>query len=237
MSEVMGEGLAYGDGDPEKLGYEYLIDRARSGTVVVLLPSTGEQGEAALACTTSVSSPKTTSSSWWTPTPPCGQPAWCIWPATHTPTAGTRVVGRATALPSRDERHRGPCVRRAVGLSAVECSRDQRDRDDGDAAAERKPCIDGRRERMETPRTRARRSRPGRGRTDSECSREPSFSQRNLPLRCAPGSRTYVFRRGGLAAVIRRLNPSCARCASCGGYTGRAQVASAPGLISNAGAA
>jgi hypothetical protein len=52
VSEVMGEGLAYGDGDPEKLGYEYLIDRARSGTVVVLLPSTGEHGVGALTCTT-----------------------------------------------------------------------------------------------------------------------------------------------------------------------------------------
>jgi hypothetical protein len=52
MSEVMGEGLAYGEGDPEKLGYEYLIDRARSGTVVVLLPSVDEYGEGALACTT-----------------------------------------------------------------------------------------------------------------------------------------------------------------------------------------
>lgn len=52
MSEVMGEGLAYGEGDPEKLGYEYLIDRARSGTVVVLLPSIDEHGEDALACTT-----------------------------------------------------------------------------------------------------------------------------------------------------------------------------------------
>jgi len=52
VSEVKGEGLAYGDGDPEKAGYEYLIDRARSGTVVVLLPSIGEEGEGALACTT-----------------------------------------------------------------------------------------------------------------------------------------------------------------------------------------
>ncbi|HEX6460430.1 MAG TPA: hypothetical protein VF032_16030 [Thermoleophilaceae bacterium] len=52
MSEVMGEGPAYGEGDPERLGYEYLIDRARSGTVVVLLPSVDEEGEGALACTT-----------------------------------------------------------------------------------------------------------------------------------------------------------------------------------------
>jgi hypothetical protein len=48
----MGEGLAYGEGDPEKLGYEYLIDRAQTGTVVLLLPSIDEQGEAALVCST-----------------------------------------------------------------------------------------------------------------------------------------------------------------------------------------
>ena len=52
MSEVMGEGLAYGESDPEKLGYEYLIDRAPSGTLVVLLPSVDEHEEGALTCTT-----------------------------------------------------------------------------------------------------------------------------------------------------------------------------------------
>jgi hypothetical protein len=52
MSDINGEGIGYGGGDPDGLDYDHLIDQADAGRFVVLLPSADDDGQPAVECRT-----------------------------------------------------------------------------------------------------------------------------------------------------------------------------------------
>jgi hypothetical protein len=56
MSDINGEGIGYGGGDPDGLDYDHLIDQADAGRFVVLLPSAEDDGQRAVECRTFPSS-------------------------------------------------------------------------------------------------------------------------------------------------------------------------------------